>query len=88
MRHALQCGVFDRSDRLPQIATDLLPARPKVALTWSDERALRQVGRAEGDVADELRLLIWRSRPPLVLDLLGELDRRDVVAGARGPATG
>ncbi|MER8949836.1 hypothetical protein [Mesorhizobium sp. M0809] len=88
MGAARERGIVDLADGIFQVRADLAPAFAKIALAGAAEDAIGKVGRAEAGEPDQPLLLLTRGRTLIGLDLGGEPDRSDVVAGPILPATG
>ena len=85
LRAARERGVVGIIDRILQVGADLVPALRELGFARPAEDAIGKLGGAEAGEADQSPLLLNRRGPLLGLDLRGEPDRRDIVAGALLP---
>ncbi|MER9882052.1 hypothetical protein [Mesorhizobium sp. M0118] len=88
MGAARERGVVDLADGIFQIRADVVPALTESELAGTAEDTIGKVGRAEAGEPDQPLLLLACGRALIGLDLGGEPDRSDVVAGPILPATG
>ena len=68
--------------------SELFPTVPELHFAGAAEDTVREVGRAEADVADQSKLFVLGGRSLGGLDFRRQPDRHDIVAGAILPATG
>jgi hypothetical protein len=83
-----QRSVFGSGDSLFENSADLGPAGAKPVFARTTEHGIGELGSAEAGEADEPGLFFWRGRAMFGLDVGGEPDRSQVVAGALLPTLG
>ena len=83
---ALQGRILRGRHRLGEITPDRFPPVAVSGRSGQRKAVLSQLGGAEADKAQQLRLFLRGRRTALSLDLLGQADHRDVVTRAGGPA--
>ena len=86
LRRTLQGRILGGRHRVGEITPDRFPPVAVSGRSGQRKAVLSELGGAEAHKAQQLRLLLRGRRTARSLDLLGQADRRDVVARAGGPA--
>ncbi len=88
LRAARQRGIVLAGHRILELGADLIPAVPESGFARTAEHGIGEVGGAEAGEPDEPGLFFRRRRPVVSLDLRGEPNGVEIVAGALPPALG